>query len=223
MSKLKNRVVGILALCLLCGLGARLAAVPAPVKVEGRVLLGETVTMLTLNVTRLGAPYAGLKVKVGGRLAQELGAGNYKLLVQEPLGAPGKPLQVTIETPALLGQPAQAITATATVAPWIRITAPADEAHAGVNGPDPLIVWNGGTAPYRLTARPQDQPDTYAFDESGITASRKAIPMSHFAKGKRYLINVGFEAADFSFAGNCERGSRLVLTERSLPLHLNVD
>ncbi len=223
MSKLKNDRIGILALCLLFGLAAHLAALPAAVKVEGRVMIGEAVTMLTLNVTRQGAPFSGLKVMVAGRPAQELGAGNYKLLTQEPLGVPGKPLQVTIEAPAVLGQPMQTITATATVAPWIRITAPADEAHAGVNGPAPLIVWNGGSAPYRLTARPEDQPDAYAFDESGITASRKAIPMSHFKKGKRYLINVGFEAGDFSFAGNIDRGSRLVLTERSLPLHLNVD
>jgi hypothetical protein len=111
----------------------------------------------------------------------------------------------------------------ADVVPWIRITEPADEAHASVSDPDTRFVWSGGSAPYRLTARHEDQPSVYAFDESGINSMRKAIPMSHFKKGKRYLINVGFEAGNFIFDGPVERGSRLVLIERSSPVHLNVD
>jgi hypothetical protein len=224
MSKVKKVYVAILACCLLVALASRLGAAPAAaIKVDGRVLLGEKVTHLTMHVYRLGAPLTGLKVMVAGRLVEELGSGMYNLLLQEPLGSPGKPLPVTIEMPVVSGQPVEKITATIRVAPWIRITAPADETHAGVNGPAVVVVWSGGSAPFRLTARPEEQPGTYAFDESGITANRKAIPMSHFQKGKRYLVNVGFEAGDFTFDAPLERGSRLALIERSTPLHLNVD
>ncbi len=54
--------------------------------------------MLMLNVFQDGAPLAGIRVKVAGRPAEEMGAGKYQLLIHEALGAPCKPLQVTIDT-----------------------------------------------------------------------------------------------------------------------------
>ena len=224
MSKVKKAHIWILALCLLAVMVPRLGAAPAAaVKVEGRIMLGESITMLMLNVLQDGAPLAGLRVKVAGRPAEELPGGRYKLSVQEALGAPGKPLQVTIEPPLLSGQSFATITATANVAPWVRISEPANEAHAGAGGPDLLVAWNGGYVPYHLMARPEDQPAETAFEEYGILAAQKAIPMSHFRKGKRYLLNVGFEAKDFIFAGPVERGSRIALVERSKPVKINID
>ena len=170
-----------------------------------------------------GAPLIGLRVKAAGRPAEDLGGGKYRLFIQEALGSPGKPLQVTIEPPLLSGHSFETITATANVAPWVRISAPANEAHVSAGGPDLVVAWGGGYVPYNLLARPEDQPAEYVFEEYGILAAQKAIPMSYFSKGKRYLLNVGFEAKDFILTGPVERGSRIVLTERSQPLHLNVD
>lgn len=227
MSKLRKPQIGILAACLLAGLAARAAGPVTPpaaaVKVEGRVMVGETVTMLTLTAYRNGETLKGLKVQVAGRAAEELANGMYKLLVQEALGAPGKPLQVTIEAPALSPQPFAAITATSLVAPWVRIGEPANEAHFSAAGPDLVVAWSGGWAPYDLTARPETAPGTYALEEYGITSTRKAVPMSKFKKGSRYLLNVGFEARDFTFSGPVERGSRLVLIARSMPVRINID
>lgn len=224
MFNAKHAHIGMLALCLIGGMALGLAAAPSDaIQVEGHVLLGERVTHLIVDIRQNGAPLAGLRVNVAGRPAAEQGAGRYVLLTQDALGVPGKPLPVTIEPPLLSGKPFMTIKALANVAPWPRITAPADEAHASANDADVLIAWNGGSAPYRLTARHEDEPGVYAFDESGITAARKAIPMSHFKKGKRYLVNVGFEAGNFTFTGEVGRGSRLLLIERSSPVHLAID
>ena len=212
----------VLALLAVGLLAAPLAAA-APPRIDGSVMIGETVTHLRVEISRDGAPLGGLKVKVAGRLADEQGAGRYVLLVQEALAGPGRPLVVTIEQPVAAGPPIEPVTATIVVAPWIRITEPADEAHVGAAAPAVPIAWSGGTAPYRLTARPEAQPGEYAFDESGITTSRKSIPMASLKKWKRYLVNVGFEPGAFSFAGPVQLGSRLVLIERSKPLHLNID
>lgn len=224
MFKAKKAHSGILALCLSGALALGLAAAPSDaIKVDGHVLIGERVTHLIVDIQQNGAPLAGLRVKVADRPANEQGAGRYVLLTQDPLGVPGRQLQVTIEPPLVSAKPFMTIKALANAQPWIRITKPADEAHVSVNESVVPIAWSGGFAPYRLTARHEDQPNVYAFDESGIDSTRKAIPMSHFAKGKRYLINVDFEAGNFVFTGEVARGSRLVLIERSSPVHLNID
>ena len=223
MFKVKKATIGILALCLLAGLAHGQTAAPAAIKVEGRVMVGETVTMVTLNAYRNGAVLKGLRVKVAGRAAEELPNGTYKLLVQEALAAPGKPLAVTIEAPALSGQAFDTITATSLVAPWVRISEPANLAHVSADGPDLVVAWSGGWAPYDLTARPEADPGSYVLEESGILSTRRAIPMAKFKKGYRYLINVGFEARDFAFSGPVERGSRMVLIERSKPVRIDVE
>ncbi|MBI4915132.1 MAG: hypothetical protein HY825_04735 [Acidobacteria bacterium] len=219
MSTLTRSVLALLALGLLA---APLAAAPPP-RIDGSVMIGESVTHLRVEISRGGVPLGGLKVKVAGRLADEQGAGHYVLLVQEALAGPGRPLQVTIEQPVAAGPPLEPVTAPIVVAPWTRITEPADETHVGAAASGVPIAWSGGTAPYRLTARPEAQPGEVAFDESGIATSRRSIPMASLKKWKRVLVNVGFEPGAFSFAGPVQLGSRLVLIERSKPLHLNVD
>lgn len=224
MAKVKKAHIVVLALCLLAGAASGLGAAPAAaVKVEGRVLLGESITMVKLNVLQDGAPLAGLRVKVAGRPAEELIGGRYNVSLQEALASPGKSLLVTIEPPLVSAQPFATITATANVGPWVRISAPANEAHIGAGGPDLLVAWSGGYVPYHLMARPEDQPAENAFEEYGILATQKAIPMRHFTKGKRYLLNAGYEAKDFILTGPVERGSRIVLVERSKPVRINID
>lgn len=224
MPKVKKAYIGILALCLLAGPASGQAAAPAAaVKVEGRIMLGESITMLMLNVLQGGAPLTGLRVKVAERPAEDLGDGRYRLFIQEALGVPGKVLQVTIEPPLLSGQSFAAIKATANVAQWVRITEPANGAHADAGASDLVVAWGGGYGPYNLLARPEDQPAEYVYEEYGILANQKSIPMSHFSKGKRYLLNVGFEAKDFILAGPVERGSRIALIERSKPVRINID
>jgi hypothetical protein len=154
------------------------------------------------------------------KVAAEINTGLYQCEIDNFNASPGSRISVIFENKAVsaslpsLVKP-KPVVAIARLEPFPAFIQPAMNTHVTLPSGTPLkVAWSGGKPPYLLRCFPfagKDELGDPVFQETGISGTRIAVPLTRFIPRMKYGIYLHSDMNQFGFSETIDPASRLKL------------